>query len=400
MGSSDPPVGQTTLSPEEYYKFESEDDLLAWVLSLPGIDDELSEEDSSPSASDVSASPSASDVSASPSGTSDASASPHLPPPPIFAAQDDRINTVPTGAQLPHSIPRPARCAHIVRGPTRRTVDTEDLRKDVVNNRRRHWYVHARIHHIYSVPNFTFAATVRYFAEDTAAFPTLYERDLPPCDTPGTPPRNIDERMKLEPLASAYKYTLDPDRTTSLATCRDYSSSEDEGANGYSATELFGPDAETVKVARCAPVRPRASIDLCELTTVEHTLRHRTGKTTEPSSRLKMYADPCAVEYWKASVNEVVEYVRAEKAKEERARLAAELAAFFEDAAAGDDDDDEDDDDEGMKAVEIPDLKEEAEADALFDAENDSDGTGSESSNEEDGRLFDFDQWVADCLLL
>ena len=91
--------------------------------------------------------------------------------------------------------------------------------------------------------------------------------------------------------------------------------------------------------------------------------------------------------------------MRAEKAKEERARLAAELATFFEDAAAGDDDDDS-----GMEAVEIPDLKEEAEAeaeaDALFDGENDSDDTGSESSSEEDSGLFDFDQLVADCLLL
>ncbi|KAM5544888.1 hypothetical protein V8D89_001786 [Ganoderma adspersum] len=341
-GASDSSSSQTTwpagVSWEGGLKFSSQEDLLAWVHTLPQIRDEQNEEDSSSSSS-----------------TSDVPSESTLPPPsPIFAVEQE---------QPLQYIPLPKEYRRVI--AARRAVDTEDLWMNVVNNLR--WE--------------------RYFASEPSVFPPAYERDLPPPELLGTPPRNIDERTKLEPPTSAYKYTLDSSSFPSLAA-----RTLDDGANTYSASELFGPDASTVKVARCAPIRPRARTDLCELTSLEHTLRRKAGEATDPSATVKAYADPCAVEFWKASVNEVVEQVRAAKSEEDTARLEAELRAFFEEAAADDDDD--------FEAVEIPDESEvEVEADASFDGGYVS--TVSESGSEEDGEgVFDYDQWVADCQAL
>ena len=237
-------------------------------------------------------------------------------------------------------------------------------------------------------------SAIRYFASQPSIFPPAYERDLPPPETFGTPPRNIDERTKLEPPASAYKYTLDSPSPSSAARALG------DGENSYTASELFGPDASTVKVARCAPIRPRARTDFCELASLELTLALRCSAdenedeedVTDPSesTTATVYADPCAVEFWKASVNAVVEQVRAKQLEEATARLEAELEAFFEE-----EEEEEADDDDDFEAVEIPD-----EADVSFVGGYVS-AVSENSGSEEDGEgAFDYDQWVADCKAL
>ena len=238
----------------------------------------------------------------------------------------------------------------------------------------------------------TFA--IRYFASQPSVFPPGYERDLPPPETFGTPPRNIDERTKLEPPPSAYKYTLDSPSPSPSSAARALG----DGENSYTASELFGPDASTVKVARYAPIRPRARIDFCELVSLEHTLALRcpadeiehgdASMDASESATATAYADPCAVEFWKASVNGVVEQVRAKQLEEAMVGLEAELEAFFEEDEAADDDDD-------FEAVEIPD-----EADVSFVGGYVS-AVSENSGSEEDGEgAFDYDQWVADCKAL
>ena len=235
----------------------------------------------------------------------------------------------------------------------------------------------------------TFA--IRYFASQPSVFPPGYERDLPPPETFGTPPRNIDERTKLEPPPSAYKYTLDSPSPSPSSAARALG----DGENSYTASELFGPDASTVKVARYAPIRPRARIDFCELVSLEHTLALRcpadeiehgdASMDASESATATAYADPCAVEFWKASVNGVVEQGRAKQLEEAMVGLEAELEAFFEEDEAADDDDD-------FEAVEIPD-----EADVSFVGGYVS-AVSENSGSEEDGEgAFDYDQWVADC---
>ncbi|PIL28373.1 hypothetical protein GSI_09524 [Ganoderma sinense ZZ0214-1] len=356
-GSSSLPTGQADGNWVENFKFASEDDLLAWVRSLPDMGDETTEGGSSPSTSNTLAS---------------SSTLPQPPPMPICAVDQE----IPL-----HYIPPPAEYRYAVRG--RRVRDTEDLRKNIVNSLR--WQ--------------------RYYATEPCTFLPTYERDLPPKrKLLGTPPRKTDNRGKLDPPASVYKYTLDSDDdATSLSTCqRGTHPGDHKNTSGYSASELFGPDADTVKVARCEPIRPRAPVDLCELTTLEHTLRLRT-RTDEatklgPSATatVKIRADPRAVEFWKASVNEFVEAAQSAKLDEDTARLEAELKAFFEEAADHDEDDD-------LEAVEIPDAESEvgAGADVSFESEY-APTTVSESSSEEsdseDGEgVFDYEQWVADC---
>ncbi|KAI1792070.1 hypothetical protein LXA43DRAFT_1060874 [Ganoderma leucocontextum] len=351
-GSSSSPSEQGAAGPGEDFRFDPEDHLLAWMASLPDIDDCLCPGDSSPSSSDIPTSPCSS-------------------PPPVFAAEDDRLRTEPSEEKLLHYIPPPKTRARVIRGPERRTLDTEDLRINVVNNLQ--WQ--------------------RFYSSETHASPPLYERDLPPCRPLGTPAGNVDERTKLVPPASVYKYTLlhshSHDATALPIRC------PDEDGNGYCASELFGPDADMMaRVPNRAVAAPRRGEDCSDLITVEHTLRHKTDEATTEleSATVTVCADPCAVEFWRASADEVAEWVRARKAAEERERLEEELRAFFENAA-DDEDEDEDGDGDDMEAVEIPESV--SEADVSFDA-----GYNESSSGEDGGDVFDYDRWVADCLAL
>ena len=113
--SSSQPTWPAGVSWEDGLKFSSQEDLLAWVNTLPQIIDEQNEEDSSPSSS-----------------TSDGPSEPTLPtPPPIFAVEQE---------QSPHFVPPPKEHKRFIRG--HRSVDTEDLRLDVANNLRWQLYVH------------------------------------------------------------------------------------------------------------------------------------------------------------------------------------------------------------------------------------------------------------------
>ena len=191
----------------------------------------------------------------------------------------------------------------------------------------------------------------------------------------GTPRRSIEERERLKPPLTPYKYRLNAKQARRV---------DRSGDREYFASELFaGPGADLKKITTPAAVPPRASNEACDFTGA--ILLLSPSGDPDLSDAVEAYVDPTAVEDWRRRANDILCPPAVTGWTAPSPELDPEVLRFLEESV------DEDD----MEDIYIPNL--ESEADISFDEE---DSSSSSEDSEETSECFDYDVWLAENVML